>query len=814
MTYIGEHLLPGQIGHFAVVLSLIVSLIAAIAFFKSNAATDPSVKKSWLKMARIAFLIETIAVITILSSIFYILSHHLFEYEYAWKHSDKTLQFQYILSCLWEGQEGSFLLWTFWHCALGWVIIKTAGKWEAPVMMVVSLAQFCLATMILGLYIGDFKIGSNPFLLMRNTGIFDGAPMFKDAVTGAFRQDYMNFLKDGSGLNSLLQNYWMVIHPPILFLGFASTIVPFAFAIAGLANKDNTWTKVATSWASFSAGIFGLGIMMGAAWAYESLTFGGYWAWDPVENASLVPWLVLIAGLHTNLIYKHSGYSLKSTYIFYILTFSLVLYSTYLTRSGVLGDTSVHAFTGADMDVQLISFIFIFLVPALILYFSRAKSLPSIAKEENTYSREFWMFIGSLIVFLSGLIIIGKTSVPVVNKVFHTKIASPEDPEYSYNQIQVFIAIVIGLLTGVGQYLKYKNTTKQYFWGKIDVPVVISLALATLISIFIKIQYDKKGIGFQVSLYVAMYMAVFAIVANVGYIFRVLKGKLKIAGPSVAHLGFGMILLGVLISSSNKKLLSKNTTGINLFEKSKDQDPNENITLFKGLKTDMGKYDVTYSDDTLNVKDNKRYFKIDFLEKGGKHDAFSLYPDVIKNNKGNEGFAANPNAKHYWNKDIFIYTSYWLPATEDTASFRPVDLKVGDTTFYSNGFIILNKVDVNQPNEKVKLQPNELLMALDMTVVSKEGSRYPANPAVVVSGNNARFIPDSVSAQGIVLQFNKVADDKAGKLEIGIKESRALSDTITLKALEFPFINVLWLGILIMVIGCFMSVAQNVKNIR
>src|SRR5438067_10687904 len=128
------------------------------------------------------------------------------------------------------------------------------------------------------------KIGSNPFMLLRNSGVLDNAPVFHD-MNGAIRQDYLSMIKDGNDLNSLLQNYWMVIHPPILFLGFASTIIPFGFAYAGLVNKDHSWTKVSLPWTALSAAILGTGIMMGAAWAYESLTFGGYWAWDPVENA-------------------------------------------------------------------------------------------------------------------------------------------------------------------------------------------------------------------------------------------------------------------------------------------------------------------------------------------------------------------------------------------------------------------------------------------------------------------------------------------------------------------------------------------------
>jgi cytochrome c-type biogenesis protein CcmF len=152
----------------------------------------------------------------------------------------------------------------------------------------------------------------------------------------------------------------MVIHPPVLFLGFASTIVPFAFAMAGLWTKRiGDWTKPALPWALFSAAVLGTGIMMGGRWAYESLNFGGYWAWDPVENASMVPWLTLIGGIHTLLIYKHTGHSLRATHFLFLITFNLVLYSTFLTRSGVLGDTSVHAFTDLGMNFQLLAFLFV-----------------------------------------------------------------------------------------------------------------------------------------------------------------------------------------------------------------------------------------------------------------------------------------------------------------------------------------------------------------------------------------------------------------------------------------------------------------------
>src|SRR5690606_22423412 len=144
-----------------------------------------------------------------------------------------------------------------------------------------------------------------------------------------------------------LQNYWMVIHPPVLFFGFALTLFPFAYAIAALWKNDyKSMIKPLLRWSVAATGMLGLGIMMGGAWAYESLNFGGYWAWDPVENASLVPWMILISALHTLLIYKSTGRSIKITLIFFVLAFLFVWYSTFLTRTGVLGDTSVHSFTG------------------------------------------------------------------------------------------------------------------------------------------------------------------------------------------------------------------------------------------------------------------------------------------------------------------------------------------------------------------------------------------------------------------------------------------------------------------------------------
>lgn len=846
MDYIGEHLLPGQIGHFFTILSLVASLVATIAFFKANYEKDLIQKQSWLKIARISFLLETVSVVAMFGVLYYIISNHLFEYKYAWQHSDKSLQVEYLLSCFWEGQEGSFMLWSFWHCVLGWIIIRKAKEWEPGVMTVMSFAQFCLATMLIGVYFFEKRVGSSPFVLLRNE--VEG-PIFS-------QPNYLQLVneKGGQGLNALLQNYWMVIHPPILFLGFASTIVPFAYAFAGLMNRSHDWIKRSLPWACFSAAILGLGIMMGAAWAYESLSFGGYWAWDPVENASLVPWLTLVAGLHTNLIYKNSGYSLRTTYFFYTVSFLLVLYSTFLTRSGVLGDTSVHAFTDLGMNVQLYLFLNVFvwlptifaarqrntriylftafIVALIISYFFPAmtlisvlgsfvlytwllnKHVPAIQKEESTYSREFWMYIGSLVVFLSAIIITFQTSLPVLNKLIDRKYAPPDDIVLEYNQIQVFVAIVIGLLTALTQYLKYKDTPKQFFGKRILIPTVIAVIASICISVFGGVRYEKHGPGFLFAIHLAVFAAVYAIVANASYLWIGLKGKLKTAGASIAHVGFGMILLGVLISSSKKAVLSNNTTGIAMFKQQKGgEDPRENITLFKGQPTDMGKYMVTYVNDYMNASDRKRYYQIDFVPKDGSK-GFSLYPDVIRNNKGGEGFSANPDAKHYLHKDIFAYLTSFQEGKKDTATFQPKAMKIGDTVFYNNGRLLLNSVSLNPSDTKYHIKAGDSLLVMDITVMSNTGSFYRTFPAIQVKNNLLAHIPDSVVAEGLVFEFNKIVDQQQQVFEAGVKESKATLDLVTLKVYEFPMIIVLWLGVIVMFFGFILSMYQRIVQLR
>jgi len=806
MDYLGEHLLPGQIGQILLVLSLVASLVACIAYAKSANAKLESEALSWKKFARIAFLVDALSVLSIFILIYLIIARHYFEYYYAWNHSDKSLSPKYLLSSIWEGQEGSFLLWAFWHGVLGIILIKTSKKWEAPVMTVISFAQFCLASMLIGLYVFDLKLGSNPFLLTRH--IFSEQPFFESANYLAHPK-----MQDGNGLNQLLQNYWMVIHPPILFLGFASTVVPFAYSIAGLWKKDyGGWIKQALPFSLFSAAILGLGIMMGGKWAYESLNFGGYWAWDPVENASLVPWLILVAGLHTQVIYNSTGHSLRATYFFYIVSYLLVLYSTYLTRSGDLQDTSVHAFVTSGMNWQLRAFVFVFLVPSVYLFIRNYKKIPHIKKEESTWSREFWMFIGSLVLFLSSLAIIIPTSFPLINKIFGTNLVIGEEREFAYNRIQIFIAIILGLLTATGQYLRYKNTDTAAFLKKMAIPLVIALLISLSFSIWGNIHYDKFGKGFLFSIHVALFAAIYSVVANAAYIWLGLNGKFKAAGASVAHFGFGLMLVGILLSSAKKEVLSVNRFNPLNFGPEATEKGEENLTMFLGERVDMGKYWATYTKDSAAQNGKMLYFHIEMESKDGK-EKFTLYPDLIKNTKGQQNFSNNPDAKHYWNRDIFSYISYAdkLADDTDTAQFRNSVVGMGDTVYYSAGYMVLDTVQFNPPNKRVKFTAKDTAMLARLRVTTAAQKNFTIEPFLYIRGRNVVHMPDTIASQGLAVSINRIVDKK---FEIGVKESSKLSRFVALKVLKFPFINLVWIGTVLMVIGFIMSIARRVRLLR
>lgn len=796
IQYVGEHLIWGKIGNLLVILSFSSSLLAAFSyliFFRSN-------DLSWRSIARKAFALQTFSIVGIFTLLFYLIVKHRFEYYYVWEHSNTIMPLRYILSCFWEGQEGSFLLWMFWHCVISWILIATAKEWEGGVMFIICLVQTFLASMILGIVVFNYKIGSNPFVLLREHPDFANLPFIKFP-------DYLARMKDGRGLNPLLQNYWMTIHPPTLFLGFALTVVPFAFAMAALMQKKITeWIRPALPWAFTGVMILGTGILMGAAWAYESLSFGGFWAWDPVENASLVPWMTLTASAHVMLIYSHRGKALLSTFVLSILTFFFILYSTFLTRSGILGDSSVHAFTDLGMTGQLVIYMLFFLFFALILLFINRKALTDHTEEEHFSSREFWMFIGTLVLVIGCLQITFTTSTPVFNKLFGTKLAPPTDPIDHYNQWQVPVAIFLCLLIGIGQFFRYKNTDWKMFWKKIKLSIVITLLITGICAIFLG-KYPPHY-------YALLFASVFAAVANLDYLIRTLKGRLSNAGASVAHVGIALILCGALISNSKKEIISRNMKNIDL---GKDISNKENIMIEQKLDTlPMGSYYVSYTGSEkkgVNVYYTISYFSLDKIT-GEKKKEFDLKPFVQLNER--MGNVAEPATRHFLTKDIYTHITYAeledKKNPESVSDYLPPktqELAAGDTFVTSNSFVIFQGINKNIDKKDLHLNDSDLVVGATLLVEDINKKLYNAEPLFMIKNFTILTREAEISDLGLKFSFDKI-DPSNGKIQINVSEKKSnKKDFIIMKAIIFPGINILWIGCVLMIIGSLIALKKR-----
>lgn len=664
-----QHPFIGQLGHFSIIVAFVSAAVTAFAYFRTAQLDTQPDAADWRKLARGAFFVHAAAVLTVVGSLYTIIYNHYFEYHYAWDNSSRSLPVQYVISSFWQDQEGSFLLWIFWHAILGTILIALYRKgtlnaitrkgtprfdWEAPTLAIFAAVQAFLCSMILGVFIPglDFKIGSTPFLTLQEA--------HPEWAVWALQPNFIP--EDGNGLNPLLQSYWMVIHPPTLFLGFALTLVPFAFCLAGLwKGQYKEWVRAALPWTLLATLILGVGILMGAYWAYETLNFGGYWNWDPVENAIYVPWLVLVAGLHTMIIYNSNKTALRTSMVLIVTMFVLMLYSTFLTRSGVLGNDSVHSFTDLGLSGQLLVYLGFFTLLSVGLLVKNWNQIPSDEKEVSTYSREFWIFCGATVLCLASFQVLATTSIPAFNALLgafkiKSTLALPADQIGHFTKFQLWFFVVITILTGIGQY---------FWWGKIRKPVVGSpestaankktasatltttrgfslnlgpweaFSTALMVTFVLAAVIISLGNVRDWQYIVLLTAAVFALVTNGSVIWSVLRSKAKLSGGSVAHIGVALMLIGILFSSGYSNTVTKNRSGLLIFN-DPEMDAKENVDnqlLWLNQPQQLDKFRVTYKGQRFEARDVPGYLPkklVEYIE--GDFRAVAK-EDIVQNGK-------------------------------------------------------------------------------------------------------------------------------------------------------------------------------------
>src|ERR1700736_5277253 len=352
-----------------------------------------------------------------------------FSLEYVASSSSVTLPIQYKIAALWGGQQGSLLFWT-WLLSIFTAIAIFQNRRRNP--EITPWALIVLAGVAI-FFLGMLNFVTRPFDLLATVP------------------------PDGTDLNPLLQNYWMAIHPPSLYTGYVSEAVPFAFVCGALITRklDDGWIRTTRRWAIFSWFFLTLGNMFGARWAYEVLGWGGYWAWDPVENAAFMPWLVMTAYLHSVMIQERKDMLKVWNLALIGMAFGLKLFGTFLTRSGVI--SSVHSFTQSGLGPYFL----IFLIATVVLYggllIARVKMLRTPAEFESYLSREAAFLFNNLVLVGIAFAVFWGTLFPVLSEAVRGVKITVGPP--FFNKVNAPLALALIFLMGVGPLVAWRRSS-------------------------------------------------------------------------------------------------------------------------------------------------------------------------------------------------------------------------------------------------------------------------------------------------------------------------------------------------------------------
>lgn len=797
-----------MIGSIFLSAALVFSVIAMVMYFLSFRGY-----KNTLNFARYSYHGMAIFVIAASAFLWYAILTHQYQYKYIFSYSNNSLTTGLLFSSFWGGQEGSFMLWLLLTSIIGIILQSYSSKrgdLEPRVMAVFTLATSFLLVMVSPWF-------KNPFEYIWMTPIFiDAKSINPQYFNLSFLQNYIftdqqsnttyiqmskelyaalsqagvsvnQFIADGKGLNPQLLNYWMQIHPPMLFIGFAMATVPFSFAIAALMkNEYRDWVNQSLPWMLAGVAILGLGIMIGGYWAYEMLGWGGYWAWDPVENSSLIPWLIGVAAIHTMLVQKRSlkstngvGRYAKTNLILSILTYIFVLYSTFLTRSGVLGDASVHSFV--DPGNLVYFFLVIFITTFILIGFGgivyRWKYLEDkTVYDESLLSRELSLFTAAIVLVASAIIVLGGTSAPLFGQSVDT---------FFYDELHLPIAIIIGLLNGLSLLLKWKTTNAKAFLKDSALSVILSIFITALIVIL-------GGVTNPMMILLS-FSSAFALVVNAEIAIRIVKGNLKSLGAYVSHIGIALFILGVIGSGAYSSTV--------------------NLDLVKNKPASAFGYQLTFTGYTPIENNTKYAFNISMKK---DNNSYQVAP-VMYIAEYNNSLMREPAILNLFSKDVYLAPLGYEEGGDDHSHGDVVKLKKGVITEYQNIKITFNKFDILPETMQLMQEGKDFQMGAMLTLEANGKKEEFELLRKSVSGQ-AVFTEYSSENAGLKLQLNNLTAEMIEVLINPINDTQDHSmekpkeEVLFITASIKPYISLVWTGVVVMVLGFFIAVARRLKE--
>jgi cytochrome c-type biogenesis protein CcmF len=778
---------PGTFAIWAALFFGIGSILAYLNVMRLQRAggEDPL---GALGMARRLYYAYVFAIVLASFLLMRLLLVHDFRVSYVASYSGRDLPFRYLFSTFWAGQEGSFMLWLFFGSLIGLFVMRSAKEQEPPVMIVYLLS-------FLGI-----------------VGILCKQPPFRFLA---------QIPPDGQGLNPLLQDPWMVIHPPVMFSGFASLSVPFAFAIAALWMKRwDGWVVRAMPWALFTFVTLGTAILMGGYWAYKTLGWGGYWGWDPVENTSLVPWLATVALVHGMFLQRAREKHRKINLILAILAYCCILYGTFLTRSGVLADFSVHSFIDLGITGWLVAIILSALVGGLGLLAWRWREIPTVSdvdaatgaeKQEPFLSRSVLFILSVTLFCASGLVILLGTSAPILTRIT----GKPSQVATSfYNVTHAPIAALIGLLIALVPILSWRGEA-----GKTVARKAFVAAVAGLLGAGVFFVAGVRGVR---DLTIITF-AVFGLASNLETIVLFVKRRaVATVGGYLAHVGVSIMLVGMLVSGVYEKRTQ--------------------VTLVRGEPMKVGRNTMTFT-RTVSVTENGDVKTPEELDLGRLDDrrakqamevevastgkVWKAYPKMYVNERTNQ-MMANPDVRSTPLMDLYVSPQSYDPGSPGRIEGTRLALKKGDSKTVKG--VTVKFLDFSPDRSQVSSSRPRVTVTANFLVAVPGG----AGQAAVAEERTARFVmflggagPQATEAEETKLPADSgrlklvrvSATEATCEIELlGLAGSAdfkpATKESFSLDVTTKPLISLVWAGFYVMMAGGLIALARRGRDAR
>ncbi len=809
-------------GLLAVALALVGTLLSTGAYFRwmlaerraeagirLDADALAQAEARYASLARWGFALSFVMLLLAILQVETAAYRHDFSLSYIARFSSRDEPKDYLFATLWAGQEGTFLLWCTYITLLGLIVRRYARNWEPSVMFFLNLIRLSLLIVL----VGKSPFAPTPQMLpaaLQAAGI----STFQHSIWAFLHPGGLNFAQlpaDGQGLNPLLQNKWMRIHPPTLFFGFAATAIPFAFAMAALWKKEyETWVRRSLPWAALAFTVLGGGIMMGGYWAYAVLGWGGFWGWDPVENSSKVPWLMCVLLLHGMLMQQRRDTWHRTVVLLGMLPFLMVMFSSFLTRSGILENFSVHSFAKEDdLFPYLIGPLCFFWLMGVGTWLARWKTFPSRPDEPKPFTVPAMLHWTLGVVGLFAFLVWAGMSSPLLTGIaaglrerapFLTFLPSATSnvTQGYYNFIATPIAILAAILMAFVPLLSWRDTDLRRNWPKILTPLTLALFVIAM-AIMWGVGRNRPpyelwswGAGAEryrlvlpaavplLSLIFAGSMAVFS---SLQVLFRAPK-KVGRLGGYLSHAGIGVLLIGVVtaeLSGGSQK-----------------------AGLVKGEAQKVMGYSVLYR-GLIPTPDGKTALDLTFTNL--RRDETFKAPAPVYFSQQTQQTMVAPYIHKYPGMDLYIAPEGRPMSSADMAK-REVELQAGQSSDLVNG------VSVRFDRFEVKRQPEQIRVSALLTV-TRGGQTEVITPGWEADIHEqqkrnlvARTKDGAVSAEIEDL----VAETRAVKLVMGgaaLGEPTGPPQEIALISVSAkPMINLVWLATLMVVCGGLLSVRR------